>query len=62
MYNELAQDFAECAERAILEAERLDCSLEEFRTGLMIMEATIRERINGVKSELDAAGLREDLE
>ena len=62
MFAELEEAFGNIAYRAIEKAEQVDCTLDEFRTGLMIMEATIKERINQVKEELDARGEREELD
>lgn len=62
MHEHLESEFSEAAFAAITASEQIECSLENYRTGLMIMEAILRERINQVKEELDSRDEREDLD
>jgi hypothetical protein len=51
--SDLEDEFVDIAQEAIVAAEHVNCSLEEFRDGLKAMKAEIDMRINAVEDELN---------
>lgn len=52
----MEEKFEEIAQRAIEEAESVECSLPEFRDGLKAMISELRHRLELVNSEIGDDG------
>lgn len=52
--------FSAIMEKAINEAEAVDCSLEEFLEGLEVMQGVLETRMESVADELDSETEDED--